>query len=135
MADHHEWVHLSDEIVAADPHLTAAVDRFEAPDHPAGIAAQTWLRERALAQAGHTATYRAASAEVTAEAILAHAVGVARRAAAYAGAAVLALDPFDDEVDRFWRQRFGFRSSLSRRRDSTGLERTRLWLPLFPDDV
>ena len=52
---------------------------------------------------------RAEAASISADALLAHALGVARRAAERVGAAALALDPFDDETERFWRNRFGFR--------------------------
>lgn len=76
---------------------------------------------------------RAADAEVAAETILRHAVGIAQIGARHVGAAVIALDPYDDATERFWRERFGFRSSLTRRPDAEGIERPRLWLPLSPD--
>jgi hypothetical protein len=49
------------------------------------------------------------------------------------GAAVIAVDPFDASTEAYWRERFGFRSSLTRRADVDGLRRSRLWLPLFPE--
>ncbi|MCA1678332.1 MAG: hypothetical protein LC777_04985 [Actinobacteria bacterium] len=52
-----------------------------------------------------------------------HATGTARRAAALQAATVLVVDAFDDETDRMWRGRFGFKSSSDKRR---------LWLPLDP---
>lgn len=76
---------------------------------------------------------RSANADVNAEAILAHAVGMGQIGARRVGAAVIALDPYDAETEHFWRERFGFRSSLTRRRDADGEERPRLWLPLFPE--
>jgi predicted TIM-barrel enzyme len=76
---------------------------------------------------------RAADAEVDAEAILRHAVGIAQIAGRHVGAGVIALDPFDSATESFWRERFGFRASLTRRRDTDGENRPRLWLPLFPD--
>lgn len=77
---------------------------------------------------------RAASADVDAEAILSHAVGIGRVAGRHVGAAVIALDPFDAATEAFWRRRCGFRASRTRRRDATGQERARLWLPLYPAD-
>lgn len=65
--------------------------------------------------------------------ILSHAVGVGQIGARNVGAAVIALDPYDAATERFWRERFGFRASLTRRRDANGDERPRLWLPLFPE--
>lgn len=76
---------------------------------------------------------RAIDAEVNAETILRHAVGIGQIAARHVGAAVIALDPFDADTERFWRERFGFRASLTRRRDANHEERPRLWMPLFPD--
>ncbi|MGH2799915.1 MAG: hypothetical protein ACREX8_09885 [Gammaproteobacteria bacterium] len=76
---------------------------------------------------------RAIDADVGAETILRHAVGIGQIAARHVGAAVIALDPFDAETEQFWRERFGFRASLTRRRDAQGEERPRLWMPLFPD--
>ncbi len=77
---------------------------------------------------------RGADTTVGAETILSHAVGIGQIAARRVGAAVIALDPFDAETEKFWRERFGFRTSLTRRRDANGEERPRLWLPLFPGD-
>jgi hypothetical protein len=69
---------------------------------------------------------RAANANVAAETILTHAVGIGQIAARHVGAAVIALDLFDAEAEQFWRERFGFRASLTRRRDANGEERPRL---------
>lgn len=77
---------------------------------------------------------RAADADVRAETILAHAVGIGQIAARHVGAAVIALDPLDAETEQFWRERFGFRTSLTRRSDANGEERPRLWMPLFAGD-
>jgi hypothetical protein len=76
---------------------------------------------------------RAAGAEVDAETILRHAVGIGQIAARRVGAAVIALDPYDEETERMWRERFGFRRSLTRRPDADRVERARLWMPLFPE--
>jgi len=37
------------------------------------------------------------------------------------------------DAEDYWRQRFGFRSSLTKRTDADGAQRSRLWLPLFPE--
>jgi hypothetical protein len=74
---------------------------------------------------------RAEGADLEAETILRHAVGVAQVGARHVGAAVIALDPFDAATEEFWREKFGFRSSRTKRRDGDGEERTRLWQPLF----
>jgi hypothetical protein len=74
---------------------------------------------------------RAEDAEVDAAVILRHAVGIAQIAARQVGAAVIAVDPFDAATETYWRERFGFRSSLTRRVDKNGESRSRLWLPLF----
>jgi hypothetical protein len=76
---------------------------------------------------------RASDASVDAEVILAHAVGIGQIAGRHVGAGVIALDPFDAASEAFWRKRFGFKTSLTRRRDAEGEDRPRLWLPLFPD--
>lgn len=76
---------------------------------------------------------RARNAEIDVETILKHAVGVAQIGARNVGAAVIALDPYDAATERFWRERFAFRASRTRRRDVNGEERPRLWLPLFPE--
>jgi hypothetical protein len=76
---------------------------------------------------------RAKEADVDAEVILTHAVGIGRIAGRHVGAGVIALDPFDAATEAFWRERFGFKASLTRRRDANGEDRSRLWLPLFPD--
>ncbi len=176
MADH-EWVHLTDEQLAADAELVEAIDRFQAPNLPAGEAAEHWLKESALREMDRVATYvlihrgevgafyslrmgeaelrtshresvggshprlgavlivwlaRAREAHVNAGTILRHAVGLGQIAARNVGAVVIALDPYDAATERFWRERFGFRASLTRRRDASGEERARLWLPLFP---
>ena len=76
---------------------------------------------------------RGADADVDAETILRHAVGIGQIGARQVGAAVIALDPYDEDTERFWRERFGFRSSLTHVRDAAGIERPRLWMPLFPE--
>lgn len=76
---------------------------------------------------------RAADADVDAETILRHAVGIAQIGARRVGAAAIAVDPYDADTERFWRERFGFRSSLTRQLDADGVERARLWMPLFPE--
>jgi hypothetical protein len=76
---------------------------------------------------------RAAEADVGAETILRLAVGIAQIAGRHVGAGVIALDPFDSATESFWRERLGFRASLTRRRDTDGEDRPRLWLPLFPE--
>ncbi len=174
----HEWVHVSSEQLAADPGLAETISRFKAPSHPAGEAAESWLKERSLSEAGRIATYvlliaeevaafysvgmgevelrtqhrkqlsaghprqgavlilwlaRAAKADVDGETILRHAVGISQIGARHVGAAVIALDPYDACTERLWRERFGFRTSLTRRRGGDGEERPRLWMPLFPD--
>ena len=60
------------------------------------------------------------------EELVLHAIATGRRLAAEGGAVVIALDPYDTDVDRYWRNRWGFRSS--RTRLDNGLKR--LWLPL-----
>lgn len=74
---------------------------------------------------------RAEDSDVDGAVILRHAVGIAQIAARQVGAAVIAVDPFDAVTDAYWRERFGFRSSLTRRPDNDGASRSRLWLPLF----
>jgi len=37
------------------------------------------------------------------------------------------------EAQLIWRQHFGFRASLTKQRDADGEQRSRLWLPLFPE--
>lgn len=173
-----EWIHLTRGQLDADPALIPAVGRFHAPENRAGEAAESWLKERALAEAGHIATYillrgeelaafyslgmsevelrsehrkplvaahprqgavlilwlaRAADSDVDGETILRHAVGIAQIGARQVGAAALAVDPYDEPTEQMWRERFGFRSSRTRRLDADGLERTRLWMPLFPE--
>lgn len=73
---------------------------------------------------------RADDADIDAATILCHAAGIAQIGARHVGAAVIAIDPFDAAMETYWRQRFGFRSSLTKRRDADGLQRSRLWLPL-----
>jgi hypothetical protein len=76
---------------------------------------------------------RAANAQVDAGAILRHAVGITQIGSRSVGAAVIAVDPFDAATEEYWRDRFGFRASLTKRTDTDGQERSRLWLPLFPE--
>lgn len=174
----HEWVHLTAEQLSADAELLHAVERFKAPATSAGQAAALWLKEQAIRETGHVATYallldgeiggfyslgmsevtlrtqqrkelsashprqgavlilwlaRSAAAKVDGATILRHAVGIAQIAARQVGAAVIAVDPFDAASERYWRERFGFRSSLTKTRNTDGARRSRLWLPLFPD--
>jgi hypothetical protein len=53
----HEWVHLTGEQLSADPALVRAIERFQAPPGRAGDAAAAWLKERALRETSHIATY------------------------------------------------------------------------------
>jgi hypothetical protein len=53
----HEWVHLTAEQLSADPALVSAIGRFQAPSGRAGDAAAAWLKERALRETSHIATY------------------------------------------------------------------------------
>jgi len=53
----HEWVHLSGEQLSADPALVRAIERFRAPAGRSGDAAAAWLKERALKETSHIATY------------------------------------------------------------------------------
>lgn len=64
----------------------------------------------------------------TADLLYFHALGTARRTARDVGAAVLALDPFDKGVERYWRNERGFRTA--RNKPEPGKPR-RLWRPLF----
>ncbi len=174
-----EWIHLTPDQIEADPDLGTAVRGFHPPPSPAGDAAAKWLRESALHEADHIATYvlvrdgavaafysvgmsevelrtehrrkltaghprqgavlivwlaRAGDAKVGAETILAHAVGIAQIAARHVGAAVIALDPYDATTEKFWRERFGFRASRTRRTDADGAQRSRLWRSLGSSD-
>lgn len=76
---------------------------------------------------------RAARASVDATTILRHAVGVAQIGSRRVGAAVIAVDPFDAATEDYWRQSFGFRASLTKRKDANGELRSRLWMPLVPE--
>jgi hypothetical protein len=76
---------------------------------------------------------RSANAEVGAETIFRHAVGIAQIGSRRVGAAVIAVDPFDAPAEDYWRKHFGFRASLTKRTDANGLQRSRLWLPLLPE--
>jgi len=174
----HEWVHVTAEQLSADAELRRAVERFKAPATPAGEAAALWLKERAIRETSHVATYvllldgeaagfyslgmsevtlrtgqrkelsashprqgavlilwlaRSAAAKVDGATILRHAVGIAQIAARQVGAAVIAVDPFDGASERYWREQFGFRSSLTKTGSSEEARRSRLWLPLFPN--
>jgi hypothetical protein len=53
----HEWIHLTAEQLSADPGLVRAIERFQAPTGRSGDAAAAWLKERALKETGHVATY------------------------------------------------------------------------------
>jgi hypothetical protein len=70
---------------------------------------------------------------VDAATILRDAVGIAQIGSRRVGAAVIAVDPFDAATESYWRQHFGFRASLTKRKDADGEKRSRLWLPLFPE--
>ena len=175
----HEWIHLTGEQLSADAALVRAIERFQAPPGRAGDAAAAWLKERALKETSHIATYvllveddvagfyslgmsdvelrsqhrkgiaashprqgavlilwlaRAAEAKnADAATILRHAVGIAQIGSRKVGAAVIAVDPFDAPTEDYWRQRFGFRASLTKRRDADGQQRSRRWLPLFSE--
>lgn len=174
----HEWIHLTAEQLSADAELVRAIERFNAPPGLAGSAAAAWLRERALKEVSHIATYvllmegevagfyslgmsevelrtqqrqklsashprqgavlilwlaRSADAEVGAETIFRHAIGIAQIGSRRVGAAVIAVDPFDAAAEDYWRKHFGFRASLTKRRDANGSQRSRLWLPLLPE--
>ena len=174
----HEWIHLTAEQLSADPALVAALERFQAPLGRAGETAASWLKERALKETSHIATYvllikgqvagfyslgmsevelrtqqrrklsashprqgavlilwlaRAVGADMDAATILRHAVGIAQIGSRRVGAAVIAVDPYDAATESYWRQHFGFRASLTKRIDADGAERSRLWLPLFPE--
>lgn len=174
----HEWIHLTAEQLSADAALVRAIERFGAPTGRPGDAAAVWLKERALKETDHIATYvllmngavagfyslgmsevelrtqqrkklsvshprqgavlilwlaRAAEAEVGAEVIFRHAVGIAQIGSRRVGAAVIAVDPFDADTEDYWRQHFGFRASLTKRSDADGSQRSRLWLPLLPE--
>jgi hypothetical protein len=76
---------------------------------------------------------RAADADVDAATVLRHTVGIAQIGSRRVGAAVIAVDPFDDATEDYWRQHFGFRASLTKRTDADGRQRSRLWLPLFSE--
>ena len=76
---------------------------------------------------------RAANADADAATILRHAVGIGQIGSRRVGAAVIAVDPFDAATEDYWRQHFGFRASLTKRRDADGKQRSRLWMPLPPD--
>jgi hypothetical protein len=173
-----EWIHLTQEQIDADPGLRDQVARFKAPRGRAGRAAESWLKERALHEASHIATYillvegevaafyslgmsevelrtrhreqlaashphqgavlivwlaRASVSSVDGETILRHAVGISQIGARHVGAAVIALDPYDADAERYRRERFGFRASMTRRPDADGIQRPRLWMPLFSD--
>ena len=60
--------------------------------------------------------------------LLRHATATARRASTLQAAALLVVDPFDQETNRMWRERFGFRPSS----EKGALKR--LWLPLDLSD-
>jgi len=62
--------------------------------------------------------------------LLRHADAIARRVALLQGNAVLALDAFDDDVERLWRQRYGFRAAAPPLEHESAPARRRLWLPL-----
>lgn len=55
--------------------------------------------------------------------LLMHAAATARRARELQATTVLVVDAYDEETERMWRERFGFRSSADARP-------RRLWIPL-----
>jgi hypothetical protein len=110
-----------------DPALIPAIERFQAPKGTTGDAAAIWLAVLILWLA------RAVGAEIGGETIFRHAVGIAQIGSRRVGAAVIAVDPFDATAENYWRTRFGFRASLTKTRDGSGAQQSRLWLPLFPD--
>lgn len=57
MATHGEWIHLTEAQLAADPVLAEAITPFRAPSGSAGQAAAAWLKEGALSEMEHIATY------------------------------------------------------------------------------
>jgi hypothetical protein len=73
---------------------------------------------------------RAVHSGIDAKTILLHAVGVARIGARHVGAGVIAVDPFDAASEDYWREKFGFRSSRTKRKNANGEELTRLWMRL-----
>lgn len=77
---------------------------------------------------------RSDEAGIDGETVVRHAVGISQIGARHVGAAVIALDPYDADTERYWREQFGFRASLTRRVGADGRERPRLWMPLFPGD-
>lgn len=160
-----------DDLALALWHVGASFDHDR-------VAFAAWLKERALQETSHIATYvllmkgeiagfhslgmsevelrtrqrqklsashprqgavlilwlaRSADAEVGAEAILRHAVGIAQIGSRRVGAAVIAVDPFDAATEGYWREHFGFRASLTKKPDADGVQRSRLWLPLLPE--
>jgi hypothetical protein len=174
----HEWIHLTAEQLSADPALVGAIEGFRAVPGPAGDAATSWLKQRALKETSHIATYvllvegrvagfyslgmseielrsqqrkemsashprqgavlilwlaRAVGSGTDAATLLRHAVGIAQIGSRRVGAAVIAVDPFDASAEKYWRDRFGFRASRTKRKDAEGAQRSRLWLPLFPE--
>lgn len=64
----------------------------------------------------------------TGDRLIEQAFALAREAAQIQGSVALVVDPFDEETERMWRTKFGFRSSAK----LVG-GRRRLWLPLFYD--
>ncbi len=53
----HEWIHLTAEQLSVNAELVRAIERFKAPPGRAGDAATLWLKERALKETSHIATY------------------------------------------------------------------------------
>lgn len=170
-----DWVRLSRTLLREEPELQAAIERFRAPDTPAGREAERWLQKQ-VGQLGWIQTYvlmregavaafhslrmgearlftrdqkrvgvshpsqgaiivvwlaRAADADVDAETILSHAVGIGQGAARSVGASLIALDPYDSTSDEMWR-RLGFRRSATPHTGADGAELRRLFRALFP---
>jgi hypothetical protein len=106
-------------LAMGEAELSSAHRKGVGASHPrAGAVLITWLA-------------RAEQAKIDAEEILHHAVGIARIGAREVGAAVIVVDPFDDATEEFWRQKFGFRRSRTKRKDANGEERARLWMRLL----
>jgi hypothetical protein len=65
------------------------------------------------------------AAQPTGRAIFVYALSVALKVAQMQGTVLIVLDPFDDEMARFWEQRYSFRRS-----QTPGGNDVRLWVPL-----
>jgi hypothetical protein len=83
-----------------------------------------------VTQLGRDRRWEQVNGKPVANLLVAHAVAMATRAARWSAATVLAVDPFDEETNRIWRRRFGFRPSRDELPGRSGLKR--LWVPLPP---